>query len=225
MNKKLFALAAIVFSFTLIAFAENAYQPGKNDVIRPRGLPQIGKWMIAPDLQPAHWLGQKYQGKGLSEPINIIIIDRSAKSIEDAKKRLAANCAAAGFKSRWGHSTGYKGYMDGRLFEQLPEGKRMAFSDRPFELNNNHGRIFGPYFKEGKYYFIGAFSREVVDPNRIKEIHQFGSFNQARDAFAWSMDKRTDIKVARFVELDNAIIGDAGVGTGDHDGIAVLLER
>jgi len=187
------------------------------------GLPRIGKWMIAPDMKPACWLNQLYEGKGLREPINVIIVDRLSTSEAEAEAALLSACKAAGYPDRYGHSTGYKGEMDGRLFSQFPQRNERAFSNRWFILNNNHGRIFGPYFKGGRYYFIAAFSREIVDWLKIKEIHQFGSFSQARDDFSWNMDRKTSYKVKGFLDLDNAIVGDPKVGTGDHDGLAVIL--
>jgi hypothetical protein len=220
-----FYLAVIFFSLATALAATAAYQPGPDEIARPQGLPPIGKWLITPELRPANWLGQQYRGKEMREPINIIIIDRSAKSNDEAKRRLVANCAAAGFPSRWGHSAGYHGYLDGKLLCQLPEGEKMAFSDRPCELSNNHGRIFGPYFKEGKYYFIGAFSREVVNYLKIKEIHQFGSFLQARAAFARGLDQQTEFKLSGYIDLGNAIGTDPKLTTGDHDGKAALLKN
>jgi hypothetical protein len=93
-------------------------------------------------------------------------------------------------------------------------------------MDNNHGRVFGPAQPRGAaggpYYFIGAFSRERVDPvTKVK--HRYGSFDRARDDFAQRMDEHTDYKVTALVSLENALIGDPGVTTGDHDGIAILL--
>jgi len=189
----------------------------------PSGLPAIGKWMIAPDGAPAHWLNQIYYGKNLREPINVIIVDRAAKSSADAQERLLRALNVAGFPLRFGHSRGYAGLIGGVRSGQLGTGKSATFSDEPFELNNNHGRLFGPYFYDGAYIFTGAFSREKVDP--IAQVkHEFVSFNQARDALAQRMEWRTGFKRTGFIALDNVLLDHPELSTGDHDGIAVLLE-
>jgi hypothetical protein len=193
-----------------------------SDVVRPRGLPAIGKWMIDHNGAVAHWLGEIYQGKHLHEPINVILIDAGAASAAHARERLLQATAAAGYPIRFGHSAGYHGYIAGELYTQLPAGRDDAFSNRIFELSNNHGRIFGPHPMRGAYVFIGAFSREAVDLLRWP-VHRYASFNQARDDFARALDLQTPFKSAGFVALENAIVGDPDVTTGDHDGRAVLL--
>jgi hypothetical protein len=191
-------------------------------VAHPAGLPEVGKWMFNAQNEPARWLGESYQGKKLREPINILILDSVARSAEEARDRLLQHCAAAGYAARGGHSTGYRGSIDGVVYEQLPEGKHAAFANQPFELRNNHGRIFGPHPFRNGWLFIGAFSREGVDPlDRVK--HGYVSFNRARDHLAQRLDERTEFKIRAFVNLDNALIGDPAWTTGDHDGIAVLL--
>jgi len=202
--------------------AMTKYQAKPEDVVRPQGLPEIGKWMLDADLTPAHWLGEIYYGKSLREPINVIIVDGVANSAEEAKKKLVETCSIASYPSREGHSSGYRGYIGGQLYAQLPEGKDHAFSNGPFEFNNNHGRIFGPYFHDGSYLFIGAFSREKVEPLASVK-HQFVSFNQARDDFAGNVDRKTDYRISGYVNLNNMIVGDPSVTTGDHDGMAVLI--
>ncbi len=196
--------------------------PPPPDVATPQGYPAVGKWMIDPTGVPAHWLGEIYRGKALREPINVLVVDGLAKSVAEAKQRFVAACEKAGYPARTGHSTGYHGYIAGAFYAQLPEQKEHAFSDGPFELDNNHGRVFGPALVDGKYYFTAAFSRENVDPiTRVK--HRYSSFDRARDDFTQHMDESTGYKITGFVNLDNALIGDPKTTTGDHDGIAVLL--
>jgi hypothetical protein len=190
-------------------------------VAKPPGLPAVGRWMIARDGSIAHWLGEIVNGKRLHEPINVILIDEGATSAEDASKRLVAAATAAGFPVRFGHSTGYRGFIGGALYSQLPQGRDDAFSNRIFEESNNHGRIFGPHRFEGGYVFTGAFSRERV--NLLEwPGHRYASFNEARDAFARGLDARTAFKAAGFVPLGNAV-DDAQITTGDHDGRAALM--
>ena len=190
-------------------------------VANPPGLPAIGRWMIARDGTIAHWLGETVDGKQLHEPVNVILVDEGATSADHAKQRLVAASAAAGFPVRIGHSTGYRGFIGGVLYGQLPHGRDDAFSNRVFEESNNHGRVFGPHRFDGGYLFIAAFSRERV--NLLEwPAHRYASFNEARDAFALGLDTQTDFKASGFVPLGNAI-NDAQATTGDHDGRAVLL--
>jgi hypothetical protein len=190
-------------------------------VANPPGLPAIGRWMITRDGTIAHWLGEIVNGKRLHEPINVILIDERAASADDARLRLIAAATVAGFPIRFGHSTGYRGFIGGALYSQLPQGRDDAFSNRIFEESNNHGRIFGPHHIEGGYVFTGAFSRERV--NLLEwPGHRYASFNDARSAFALGLDERTAFKASGFVPLDNAV-NDAEVTTGDHDGRAVVL--
>jgi hypothetical protein len=199
-----------------------AATPPPADVAMPPGLPAIGKWMIDPTGAPAHWLGEIYRGKALREPINVLIVDSLARSVEDAKQRLVTACQKAGYPARTGHSSGYQGYIGGTFYAQLPEQTEHAFSNGPFELDNNHGRVFGPAQIDGSYTFIAAFSRENVDPiTKVK--HRYASFDRARDDFTQRLDEFSDYKITGFVNLDNALIDDPKSTTGDHDGIAVLL--
>jgi hypothetical protein len=192
------------------------------DVATPEGLPAIGRWMLTAQSVPSDWLGEIYERRNLREPINVIIVDQRASSADDAKARLLAAAARAGYPIRFGHSTGYQGFIGGQLYAQLPQGRDDAFSNDIFEVSNNHGCIFGPHqFGQG-YLFAGAFSREEIDPLRDPP-HSYGSFNRARDDFTQRLDRSTDFKVSRFVDLGNALIGDPKLTTGDHDGIAVVV--
>src|SRR5262245_61142452 len=96
-------------------------------VANPPGLPAIGRWMISRDGTIAHWLGVMIDGKQLHEPVNVIVVDEGATSVEDAKQRLTAAAAKAGFPVRFGHSTGYHGMIGGALYGQLPAGRDDAF--------------------------------------------------------------------------------------------------
>jgi hypothetical protein len=204
--------------------SSSQYTPGPADIASPEGLPPVGKWMYQTDMQRAHWLGVKWEGKNLIEPINIILIDEISGSADQAKKRLRENLEKAGYSDRRGHSSGYLGYIDGTFYPQIPEEKDHAFSNRIAGLNNNHGRIFGPCFSNGRYYFTAALSREVVAPF-AKVKHHYGSFSKARDEFAESLDRKSDYKIAGTVNLDNLIVGNSESTTGDHDGKAVVLKE
>ena len=194
------------------------------DVETPPGLPDIGKWMLTAQAVPSDWLGEVYEGKNLREPINVVILDGGASSPEDAKSRLLLASTLAGFPIRFGHSTGYQGYIGGQYHAQLPHGRDDAFSNDIFEVSNNHGRVFGPHLMGQTYVFTAAFSREEVDPFRLPG-HLYASFNRARDDFTQSLDRSSAYKVSGFVSLNNAIVGDPKLTTGDHDGLAVLVRR
>ena len=195
---------------------------GGDDIVTPKGLPAIGKWMLTQAGTPSDWLGALFEGKTLREPINVIILDEAAAGADDAKARLLSAAAKAGYPVRFGHSTGYQGFIGGQLYAQLPKGWDDAFSNDVFEVNNNHGRIFGPHRMGEAYLFIAAFSREDVDPFRDPG-HRYASFNRARDDFTQRLERLTSYKVSAFVPLGNARIDDPQFTTGDHDGIAVLV--
>lgn len=197
-----------------------------SDIVKSNGLPRIGKWMFTTDLKPANWLGQKYQGKEMREPINVVVIDQQSTSSTEAIKCLARACRQAGYNDRWGHSGGYHGYIAGVFYPQLPSGKDRAFSNVPFIMSNNHGRFFGPYFDGKRYYLSASFSRElIVLTLDQKKMHKYGSFKIARDDFASRMNKKSDYKIAKYADLKNALINDPILTTGDHDGRAVVLLR
>ncbi|RPI15740.1 MAG: hypothetical protein EHM58_13435 [Ignavibacteriae bacterium] len=191
------------------------YRTDNEEIIS--GLPEIGRWMFDSNLVLASWLGKKLDNKSIREPINIIIVDSISGSEDEAKKNLMRAFTDAGLKNRWGHTSGYKGLIDSVFCSQFPGKNFYAFSDKPFEFDNNHGRIFGPYFKNGFYYFTGALSRESG------YYHNYISFIQARDEIAASLDERTNYKFTKKVWLDNAINNDSAT-TGDHDGYAILIE-
>jgi hypothetical protein len=201
---------------------QEAYEPQPRDVVTIGDWPAFGRWMLDRHLRPASWLGTLYLGRTLREPINVVIVDPVASSAADAVARLFRVCKAAGYEVREGHSGGYRAYIGGALYTQLPDGRGKAFANRPFELHNNHGRIFGPVRVKDGWLFIGAVSREKLVAF-TKAEHQFMSFAQARDHFSRRLDRATDYKIAGVVNLGNAVVSDPAVTTADHDGKAVLL--
>jgi hypothetical protein len=192
------------------------------DIVELRGLPAIGKWMYRTDGRKADWLGVKWKGKSLIEPINVILIDDLSRSAAEARKRLYDNFAAAGFTERKLHSSGYAGYIARTFYAQLPSEKYRAFSDGDAALPNNHGRIFGPCFHEGRFVFTAAFSREVAVPT-AKVWHRYRSFKKAWDDFSRKLDKCSNYRIVGSADLDNAISENSESTTGDHDGMAVVL--
>jgi hypothetical protein len=220
------AFAACLLAAAAPGAADEATRPAAlpsgADLARAPGLPPIGAWMMASDGGIASWLGAPLRGRGLLEPINVIVVDGISASAEEALARLEAAAADQEFELRDGHSSGYSARIGDELFEQIPKGRGKAISDGPFEFANNHGRIFGPAAEGGAWVFTAAFSRESTDlATKVK--HRYVSFNQARDAFAWALDRGGAYRVASFVALGNVIIGSDSICTGDHDGLAVLL--
>lgn len=200
------------------------FRPPEGELVQPVGFPSIYPWMLTPDLVPAHWLGAKLNGKELVEPLNVIFVDRRSTGPEEARTALISALVKAGFPYRTGHSGGYYAFVDGRLQPQFPSGPNHAFSDEPFEFPNNHGRVFGPISVEGHFVFVAAFSRESVAPlDKVK--HRYASFNRARDTVADCLEAKGEFTRKGFVELRNNLVADPLHCTGDHDGLAVLLER
>jgi hypothetical protein len=190
------------------------------DISKIPSLPPLGKWMYTSDYTYANWLNEKIRGKTLREPINIIIIDSLSKSVDEAKNILISNFETAGFKIRPGHSGGYTGYIENKFYTQLPDKPEHSFSDEPFELNNCHGRIFGPCIVNGIYYFTGAFSKEKVVAGI--PIHHYFSFCEARNKLAENLNLKTKYKMISNVDMFNGIETDS-LTTGDHDSRAILL--
>jgi hypothetical protein len=217
---------ALSFSIAILLgpslFAQTGSRGTPEEEVAPPGLPSLGLWMLAPDGSIADWLGKPHQGKKLLEPINVIIVDPIATSPEEAISRLLEACRKAGFPEREGHSSGYSARIDAETFAQVPPGTEDCYSDAPFAVGNDHGRIFGTTIWQGAYYFTAAFSRERVElVTKVK--HQFVSFDRARDAFTQRMAERGGYKIAGFIDLGNDLIDDPALTTGDHDGMAVLL--
>lgn len=196
------------------------YRPTDTPVAVPE-LGEVGRWMITKDLVPATWLGEKVGGRTLREPVNVLLIDRAARSPEEATRRLLAAMGAAGYGPRRGHSTGYFGEVGGRLYPMLPTGAGEAFSDGPFWLPNNHGRVFGPVPLARGYAFTGAFSLEGVQVFP-RPAHVYRSFQVAREDLADRLNSRTTFRRAGYVDMGSRLDTPTET-TGDHDGRAVLL--
>jgi len=181
-------------------------------------LPDIGQYMIKPDSSgPALWLDRKQpDGRYIQEPINLIIIDQKASSIENAATRLVDAFTKAGFGPRYGHSSGYHGKMNGLIYNQQPSTNDFAFSDYMWAFSNNHARIFGPFLSGSTYIWIGSSSRE-------KGIsHDYVSFLISRNALAAALTKYSGAGLAGSYFLDNKL-DNPDYNTGDHDGFAPII--
>jgi hypothetical protein len=184
-------------------------------------LPPINGWLLHGDSSYANWLGIKYFGKTLREPINVILVDRHSATPQAAVSKLVAECRKAGYGVELGHSSGYRGIINGTEYAQVPHKKHVAFANHDFFKTNNHGRIMGPAPWSGGFIFIGAFSEErPAFAGRLE--HVFVSFSAARDDFAGKMNARTQYRVAGTYPLENVLATQAET-TADHDGNAVVL--
>jgi hypothetical protein len=200
-----------------------AANPLPSDQIQPAGLPMLGRWMLDDEGEVADWMGDLYEGKRFAEPINVVLrVD--AGDPDAARAKLLRAVRAAGFADLYGHSSGYQGWLAGVLAQQYPRRATHAFSDAPFLLPNDHGRIFGPVLWRGREYFIGSFSREDVKIRLLpfKFRHPYASFARARERFVRRMGAA---RLVGYVAMDNAVAPtDPARTTGDHDGRAALLE-
>jgi hypothetical protein len=181
----------------------------------------IGPWLLHENGTYANWLGIKVFGKKIKEPINVVIIDQYSKSEEQAISKIIKQTKIAGYEEEYGHSAGYCSDINGIRYKQIPNNRRMAFSNKDFFQTNNHGRIIGPANINGTFVFVGAFSTER--PSIFKGFkHLFVSFNKARDDFCAKMDKFSIYTNEGILSIGN-IANDSDTTTADHDGNAIVL--
>lgn len=218
-------LASLLLTYGVLWLATPVSQtlPTVEQTHLPEGL-QIGRWLLTGREVPANWLGQKFQGKMMREPINVILVDEVAATPDAAVQYLLESCEAIGYLSRPGHSSDYRGQIGNVIYSQLPRQQNHAFSNAMYILPNNHGRIFGPHFFAGYYYFSGALSRESI--NLFAEVrHVYASFEMAKQDFAARMQASGRYFVVGAIAMENVFLPSESMTTGDHDGTAVLLRR
>ena len=218
-------LASLLLTYGVLWLATPVSQtlPTIEQTHLPEGL-QIGRWLLTGREVPANWLGQKFQGKMMREPINVILVDEVAATPDAAVQYLLESCEAIGYLSRPGHSSDYRGQIGNVIYSQLPRQQNHAFSNAMYILPNNHGRIFGPHFFAGYYYFSGALSREAI--NLFAEVrHVYASFEMAKQDFAARMQASGRYFVVGAIAMENVFLPSESMTTGDHDGTAVLLRR
>ena len=218
-------LASLLLTYGVLWLATPVSQtlPTVEQTHLPEGL-QIGRWLLTGREVPANWLGQKFQGKMMREPINVILVDEVAATPDAAVQYLLESCEAIGYLSRPGHSSDYRGQIGNVIYSQLPRQQNHAFSNAMYILPNNHGRIFGPPFFAGYYYFSGALSRDAI--NLFAEVrHVYASFEMAKQDFAARMQASGRYFVVGAIAMENVFLPSESMTTGDHDGTAVLLRR
>ncbi|WP_445168139.1 hypothetical protein ACTXG7_01715 [Mycolicibacterium sp. Dal123E01] len=187
----------------------------------------IGKWMLRPTSagpQVSDWLGQKYWGRNLLEPINVVIVDRTSTTAAESAQKVIDSLTAAGFPTRVKHSTGYEGSIGGIDYSQEPTGAEQAFSNDFYLFPNDHGRFFGPApATDGVgFIWVAALSRERVGVYDRQFTHRYVSFDRARDALRAGLVGIGAVDLGT-INLDNAV-NNATQTTGDHDGYAVVIE-
>lgn len=196
-----------------LAAAAVAPQPGDTTTTE---YGDIGKWMLKSNGDIANWGGQTYEGKGLLEPVNVIIVDPTSTSREESIQRLNAAMRASGFPARQPHSTGYYGIIDHVTYGQQPSGFLQAYVDN--EGLADHGRMFGPAPVANGQGFVwtGAFSTQQA-------THGYASFDSAGEELAQQL-----VNSGAATRLDNVYLGNAENSatqtTGDHTGYAVVLQ-
>lgn len=84
----------------------NEIFPYPSDVIDATpDLRVLGKWMLNSSGEIAHWLGFKFNGKEIREPINAVIMVKELNP-EHATKRLIDAMKLVGYTIQPGHSDG-----------------------------------------------------------------------------------------------------------------------
>jgi PE family len=186
---------------------------------------RIGKWMLESDGEISTWGGQPYGGKTLLEPVNVIIVDPTSTSPQQATVRLNEAMFWSGFPAQPIHSGGFQGTIDGVTYGQRPVLPLLGYSDNFFLLDNDHGRIFGPDPMETSagYVWTGSFSTEEFAIYDSLPAHAYVSSNTARTALAMRLIMSGQATYGGMVPLDNSYETDSTFTTGDHDGYAVVL--
>jgi hypothetical protein len=196
--------------------------PGSGDMAQtPFG--GIGKWLLEPDGQISDFGGQLFNGKKLLEPVNVIILDPTSSTPEEAAAKLNAKLGQAGFPAQPLHSTGFQSIINGVTFGQQPTGILQAFADNFFLLPEDHARAFGPApAQDGAgYVWTVAASREQVGLYGLLLTHTYVSFDAARDELANRL-VYSGATLVGVVPLENAYT-DGTTSTGDHDGYALVV--
>lgn len=212
-------LARILPAGTVLATA-SGYPAPTDAAMTPYG--SVGKWMLQPNGQVSNYGGQPYQGKTLIETVNIIIVDPSSKSELESRVKINTDMAKAGFPAQPVHSNGFKGLINGAVYDQLPGGILNAYSDNSFLAQNNHGRLFGPAaVPSDGYMYSGAFSTEKPTIYNWLPAHAYVSSNVARDALVRRLVASGQTQSIG-VDMGN-VYNTNDTTTGDHDGQAAVV--
>ncbi|WP_291430989.1 hypothetical protein [Deinococcus sp.] len=210
------------------------FQPGPGDVFRDvPDVGDLGLWLLTgvpgSPLRRAVWNGEPYRGRTLREPINLVLIDRFARTPEQATARMNAALAAAGFTPTDGFGNGQAGYhalLNGELRAQHPAVPGQAYSDGPATAYTHHGLTFGPYRVGSSFVFTGAFNGADHRPSLAGEsdtgTQVFNNYMVARESLAAALDRSSVFHKKGYFDL-HAIIDTPTETTADSDGCAVVL--
>ena len=220
-------LGPLLLSALLLAWADNVTPASAEQFPAPQDMVDtaygaVGKWMIAPDNKVASFQGYKVGDRSLREPVNIVLLDKLARTPQEAAARLLSAMNAAGYPARSGHAgSSYRAMIGAQFYPAQPTGNTEAFSDGAWWRSNNRGWLFGPAPVAGGYLWTGSFCRE--DYQVISAIHQaYNSFAAARDDLAARLTTAGTFKQATTLNLENAL-NTPTLTTDDHDGQAALL--
>lgn len=238
-------------------------------------LPKFGKWMTVMDLDsqptyllsetdlkqstakptlvPAHWVSlTNTRGQYIIEPINYVFIVHASQN-KQPLDLLHTALRKAGFTgtATQNHSGGYSAYIGDQLLGQLttPHGGALTYSNRDFQVQNDHFRIFGAYRvtinKKVAMLYTASLSEEsglesnlaALSPEKLqikldelkKQNHQgeyyknyghhFVSFAGARNNLAVGLIKAG--YPTYYASMGN-IVNTLGESTEDHDGNVYL---
>jgi hypothetical protein len=198
--------------------------PAADDVVQtPYG--DIGKWLLEPDGQISDFGGQQLGDQTLLEPINVIIVDPTSATREEAIAKFNAKLGQAGFPAQPIHTTGFQGTIDGVTYGQQPDGILEAYSNNVFLLPDDHARAFGPdpvQTASGFVWTVAASREQIGLLNGVLPTHVYTSYNAARDELASRLILNGATLVG-IVPLSNAV-DSATQTTGDHDGYAIVIQ-
>ncbi|MEV8323776.1 hypothetical protein [Kitasatospora sp. NPDC056731] len=213
--------------------------PGDTDTVAtPYG--PLGKWMLQIDCQYpdncgiSNWLGHPYKGNTLYEPINVILVDKSSSTQDEAIEKLGKDMKAAGFPARIGHTNGYHALLPDAHGTPTPHGQQPSASDHAFADAwffaplIDHGRVFGPTRTGDGYVWTAALSAEkpgiYIDPDgRPSFTHDYASFKDARNKLCADMTASGAGRCGFPVDMKNEY-NEGSITTGDHDGRAAVIE-
>jgi concanavalin A-like lectin/glucanase superfamily protein/ZU5 domain-containing protein len=189
------------------------------------------------------------QGLTILEPINVLWIDYSAETQEDAESNVSDYLTAAGFETEgpsWNpplswdlcglsplnvpaHTSGYRARLNGEWIDQWPE--RQTWVDARVPNPNNHGRVFTTTnvgtSQDPVFYTLAAFSREGEWDCSRDNSHQFVSFTEAQTKVLGGNSPSSSQRIFGW-EYDGLDKGASNIlgplTTADHDGVAVLVK-
>lgn len=182
----------------------------------------IGKWMLMGNGQVSNYGGQPYKGKTLLETINLVVVDKNSKSTSESIKKLNDAMNKAGFPIQLLHSSGFKGLINGKNYDQQPSWWFTAYADKWAFSENNHGRMFGPApANGGGYVYSASFSTEVPTIYNWLPAHAYTGSNVARDTLTTKLVGTGQTHGVN-IDMQNTY-NTSTVTTGDHDGMATVV--